>query len=118
MSRTRRLLITNAIITAHVGAQGQSDLEIDFVNRVLRESESGGGGEFIEVSRQLVAQSTWSAECIYRPSIMRGRVNGSLRRFWERQKGKNEKPLQSGALETWETQGLRYLDQGATGIVG
>jgi hypothetical protein len=40
--------VTNAIITAHVGAQDQSDPEIDFVNRVLRESESGGGGKLAE----------------------------------------------------------------------
>jgi hypothetical protein len=53
--------VTNAIVTAHVGAQGQSDPEIDFVNRFLRESESGGGGEFIEVSRH--AGGTKQMEC-------------------------------------------------------
>lgn len=46
MSRVR-----NAILTAHVGPDGDSDPEIDSVNRLLRETEGGGGGEFIEVSR-------------------------------------------------------------------
>src|SRR5215469_14542441 len=53
--------VTNAIITAHVGAQGEADPEIDFVNRFLRESKSGGWGEFVEVSRH--AGGTKHMEC-------------------------------------------------------
>ncbi len=53
--------VTNAIVTAHVAAQGQADPEIDFVNRLLHESEGGGGGEFIEVSRY--AGGTKHMEC-------------------------------------------------------
>jgi len=39
--------VTNAIITAHVGPQGHSDPEIDSVNRFLRGTDGGGGGEFM-----------------------------------------------------------------------
>jgi hypothetical protein len=53
--------VTNAIITAHVAAYGQTDAEIDFVNQLLRESEGGGAGEFIEVSRY--AGGTKHMEC-------------------------------------------------------
>jgi hypothetical protein len=53
--------VTNAIITAHVAAHSQADPEIDSVNRLLRESEGGGGGEFIEVSRH--AGGTKHMEC-------------------------------------------------------
>ena len=41
--------VTNAILTAQV-RQGDSDPEIDSVNRFLRETEDGGGGEFIEAT--------------------------------------------------------------------
>ena len=41
--------VTNAILTAQV-RQGDSDPEIDSVNRFLRETEGGGGGEFIEAN--------------------------------------------------------------------
>jgi hypothetical protein len=41
--------VTNAILTAQV-RQGDSDPEIDSVNRFLRETEGGGGGEFIEAT--------------------------------------------------------------------
>ena len=34
--------VTNAILTAHVGLQGDSDPEIDSVNKFLRETERGG----------------------------------------------------------------------------
>lgn len=43
--------VTNAIITAHVGSQGDSDSEIDSVNEFLRKTEGGGSGEFVEVSQ-------------------------------------------------------------------
>src|SRR5215472_5946756 len=53
--------VTNAIITANVAAHDRADPEIGFVNRLLRESEGGGGGEFIEVSRH--AGGTKHNEC-------------------------------------------------------
>jgi len=53
--------VTNAIVTAHVAAHDHAELEIDSVNQLLRESEGGGGGEFIEVSRY--AGGTKSMEC-------------------------------------------------------
>jgi hypothetical protein len=53
--------VTNAILTAHVGLQGNSDPEIDSVNKYLRETEGGGGGEFIEVARY--AGGTKHMEC-------------------------------------------------------
>jgi hypothetical protein len=53
--------VTNVIITAHVAAHGQDDPEIDFVNKLLRASEGGGGGEFVEVSRH--AGGTKHMEC-------------------------------------------------------
>jgi hypothetical protein len=43
--------VTNAILTAHVGPQDDFDREIDSVNKFLRVTGGGGGGEFIEVSR-------------------------------------------------------------------
>jgi hypothetical protein len=53
--------VTNAIITAHVGPHGDSDSEIDSVNKFLRESEGGGSGEFVDVSRH--AGGTKHMEC-------------------------------------------------------
>jgi hypothetical protein len=53
--------VTNAIITAHVGPHGDSDSEIDSVNKFLRETESGGSGEFVEVSQH--AGGTKHMEC-------------------------------------------------------
>jgi len=53
--------VTNAILTAHVGPHGDSDAEIDSVNRFLRETEAGGHGEFIEVTRH--AGGTKHMEC-------------------------------------------------------
>jgi hypothetical protein len=53
--------VTNAILTAHVGLQGDSDPEIDSVNKFLRETERGGGGRFIEVTQQ--AGGTKHMEC-------------------------------------------------------
>ena len=41
--------VTNVILTAHVGARGDTDREIASVNDFLREAESGGGGKFVEV---------------------------------------------------------------------
>jgi hypothetical protein len=52
--------VTNAILTAQVH-QGDSDPEIDSVNRFLRETEGGGGGEFIEATRH--AGGTKEMEC-------------------------------------------------------
>jgi len=42
--------VTNVIITAHVGAGGDTDREIASVNNFLRGVEGGGGGRFVEVS--------------------------------------------------------------------
>jgi hypothetical protein len=53
--------VTNAILTAHVGLQSDSDSEIDSVNKFLRETEGGGGGEFIEVTQH--AGGTKHMEC-------------------------------------------------------
>src|SRR5258707_15656546 len=53
--------VTNAIITAHVGSQGNIDPEIDSVNRFLRVMEGGGGGEFREVTQ--LAGGTKQMEC-------------------------------------------------------
>ena len=53
--------VTNAILTAPVGPQDDSDREIDSVNKFLRETEGGGEGEFIEVSRH--AGGTKQMEC-------------------------------------------------------
>jgi hypothetical protein len=53
--------VTNAILTAHVGLQGDSDPEIASVNKFLRETEGGGGGEFIEVTQH--AGGTKRMEC-------------------------------------------------------
>jgi hypothetical protein len=41
--------VTNVILTAHVGARGDTDREIASVNDFLQEAE-GGGGKFVEVS--------------------------------------------------------------------
>src|SRR5215469_4457525 len=43
-------VVTNVILTAHVGLPDGSDPEIDSVNRFLQEADSGGYGKFIEVS--------------------------------------------------------------------
>jgi hypothetical protein len=43
--------VTNVILTAHVNLQADSDLEINSINKFLREAEGGGGGEFVEVSQ-------------------------------------------------------------------
>jgi hypothetical protein len=53
--------VTNAILTAHVGLQGDSDPEIDSVNKFLREPEGRGDGEFIEVTQH--AGGTKHMEC-------------------------------------------------------
>jgi len=53
--------VTNAILTAHIGPQGDSDPEIDSVNKFLRETEGGGGGEFVEVTEH--AGGTKHMEC-------------------------------------------------------
>lgn len=53
--------VTNAIITAHVRPQDRSDPEIDSVNRFLRKTEGGGGGEFREVTQH--AGGTKHMEC-------------------------------------------------------
>jgi hypothetical protein len=53
--------VTNAIITAHVGPHGDSDSEIDSVNKFLRETEGGGSGEFVDVSKH--AGGTKHMEC-------------------------------------------------------
>jgi hypothetical protein len=53
--------VTNAIITAHVRPQGNSDFEIDAVNKFLRRTEGGGSGEFVEVSQY--AGGTKHMEC-------------------------------------------------------
>jgi hypothetical protein len=52
--------VTNAILTARV-RKGDSDPEIDSVNRFLRETEGGGGGEFIEATPH--AGGTKHMEC-------------------------------------------------------
>jgi hypothetical protein len=41
----------------HIGPQGDADPEIEAVRSALRNSENGGGGEFIEVSRRAEARS-------------------------------------------------------------
>lgn len=43
-------VVTNVILTTHVGSQDGSDPEIDAVNNFLREADGGGSGKFIEVS--------------------------------------------------------------------
>ncbi len=43
-------VVTNVILTAHVGPRDGADPEIDSVNKFLHEAEGGGGGRFIEVS--------------------------------------------------------------------
>ncbi len=53
--------VTNAILTAHVGLQNGSDPEIDSVNKFLRETETGGGGQFTEVTQH--AGGTKHMEC-------------------------------------------------------
>jgi hypothetical protein len=53
--------VTNAILTAHVGLLGDSDPEIDFINKFLQETEGGGNGEFIEVTQN--AGGTKHMEC-------------------------------------------------------
>ena len=42
--------VTNALLTAHVG-RGDSDPEIDSVNKFLRVTEGGGGGQFVEATQ-------------------------------------------------------------------
>src|SRR5690242_20251391 len=42
--------VTNAILTAHVGPHGDFDNEINAVNKFLRETDGGGGGQFIDVT--------------------------------------------------------------------
>lgn len=41
--------VTNAILTADTGRRG-SYPEIDSVNKVLRETEGGGSGQFVETT--------------------------------------------------------------------
>lgn len=53
--------VTNAIVTAHVGPHGNSDSEIDSVNKFLKETQGGESGEFVEVSRY--AGGTKHMEC-------------------------------------------------------
>jgi hypothetical protein len=43
-------VVTNVILTAHVGLQDDSDPEIDSINKFLQEADGGGYGKFIEVS--------------------------------------------------------------------
>ena len=43
-------VVTNVILTAHVGPADGSDPEIDSINKFLQESNGGGYGKFIEVS--------------------------------------------------------------------
>jgi len=43
-------VVTNVILTAHVGPQGGSDSEIHSVNKFLKEARGGGFGTFTEVS--------------------------------------------------------------------
>jgi hypothetical protein len=42
--------VTNVILAAHVGPSGDSDVEIESVNKYLRDAEGGGGGEFVDVT--------------------------------------------------------------------
>jgi len=53
--------VTNAILTAQVSVQADLDPEIESVNKFLRETEGGGGGEFIEVTQH--AGGTKHMEC-------------------------------------------------------
>jgi hypothetical protein len=53
--------VTNVILTAHVGPLDGSDPEIDSVNRFLQNKESGGFGQFVEVSAK--AGGTKHMEC-------------------------------------------------------
>ena len=54
-------VVTNVILTAHVGPQDGSDPEIDTVNNFLQEANGGGYGKFIEVSNH--AGGTKYMEC-------------------------------------------------------
>jgi hypothetical protein len=54
-------VVTNAILTAHVGLPDSSDPEIDSVNRFLQNADGGGYGKFIEVSGH--AGGTKHMEC-------------------------------------------------------
>jgi len=53
--------VSNAILTTHVGVQADLDPEINSVNNFLRQTEGGGGGEFIEVTHH--AGGTKHMEC-------------------------------------------------------
>ena len=70
--------VTNAILTAHIGPQGDSDPEIDSVNKFLRETERGRGGKFIEVTQQ--AGGTKHMECrVYLSAFNRADTDVILR---------------------------------------
>jgi len=55
-------LVTNLILTAHVGLTRGSDHEIDSVNKFHRETEDSHG-QFVDVSENAGARSIWNVAC-------------------------------------------------------
>ena len=71
-------VVTNVILTAHVGLTDGSDPEINSVNRFLRETDVGGLGQFVEVSEK--AGGTKYMECrVYLAAFNHGDTGVILR---------------------------------------
>jgi hypothetical protein len=60
-------VVTNVILTAHVGPQGGSDSEIDSVNKFLKEARGGGFGTFTEVSDHAGGPKRMECPCTCQP---------------------------------------------------
>lgn len=68
--------VTNAILTAHVGLQDGSDLEIDSVNKFVLETETGGGGQFAEVTRHVGGTKHVECSVYNEPRRVNGKCAG------------------------------------------
>lgn len=58
-------VVTNVILTAHVGPADGSDPEIDSVNRYLQETDVVGTGSSLRCQATRVGRNTWSVGCTY-----------------------------------------------------